>query len=184
MSEVQVKAIAKGIRISPRKVGVVASLVKKRTVSEALTILEHTERKAALPITKLINSAAANARHNLKLSADEVQNLEITTIMVTEGISLKRYKFVGTGRRARPRPMLKRSSHITVILGKLESKAKLKSPKAAASKSAPASKTSVAKSAQTPDTKLKSEPKTPAKKPSIPKQAPSPTPKAKKEAKK
>lgn len=179
MSEVQVKAIAKGIRISPRKVGVVASLVKKRTVSEALTILEHTERKAALPITKLINSAAANARHNLKLSADEVQNLDITTIMVTEGISLKRYKFVGTGRRARPRPMLKRSSHITVILGTLESKAKLKSPKAAAS-----SKTSATKSAQTPDAKLKSEPKTPAKKSSTPKSSPKPALKKSKEAKK
>lgn len=135
MSEIQVKAIAKGIRISPRKVGVVASLVKKRTVSEALTILEHTERKAAQPITKLINSAVANARHNLKLSADEIQNLNIKTIMVTEGTSLKRYKFVGTGRRARPRPMLKRSSHVTVILGNFDSSstsksnAKLKSPK-------------------------------------------------------
>jgi large subunit ribosomal protein L22 len=123
----QIKAIAKGIRISPRKVGVVASLVKKRTVKEALTILEHTPRAAALPITKLINSAAANARHNLKLSADEVQNLDIATIMVTEGTTMKRYKFVGHGRRARPRPMLKRSSHITIILGKLEPKSDSKS---------------------------------------------------------
>lgn len=153
---VEVKAIAKGVRISPRKVGVVASLVKKRTVSEALTILEHTERKAALPISKLINSAAANARHNLKLSEAEVQALDITTIMVTEGITLKRYKFVGTGRRARPRPMLKRSSHITVILGKLESKSKLKS------KSTPA-KTESPKTAKASTTPTKKVAKAPAK---------------------
>ena len=116
MSEVQVKAIAKGIRISPRKVGVVADLVRRRSVADALVILSHTQRSAAQPITKLINSAVANARHNLKLNPEDTKKLEIQTIMVTEAPSMRRYKFVGTGRRARPRPMLKRSSHITVVL--------------------------------------------------------------------
>lgn len=113
----QIKAIAKDIRISPRKVAVVAELVRRRTVADALVILEHAERKAALPISKVINSAVANARHNLRMSNDDLQKLEIETIMVTEGSAkLKRYAFVGTGRRARPRPMLKRSSHVTVVL--------------------------------------------------------------------
>ncbi|USN97483.1 MAG: 50S ribosomal protein L22 [Candidatus Nomurabacteria bacterium] len=112
-----IKAIAKDIRISPRKVAVVADLVRRRTVADALVILEHTERKAALPIIKVINSAVANARHNLRMSNDDLEKLVIKTIMVTEGsVKLKRYAFVGTGRRARPRPMLKRSSHITVVL--------------------------------------------------------------------
>ncbi len=157
-NQLQVKAIAKGVRISPRKVGVVAALLKKRTVSEALTILEHTPRKAALPISKLINSAAANARHNLKLSAEEVQNLDITTIMVTEGITLKRYKMVGTGRRGRPRPMLKRSSHITVVLGRFnqEAKSSAKSTKAATS-------TKKAVAAKAPAAKLNSKSKPAAK---------------------
>lgn len=119
MSEVkntEIKAIAKGIRISPRKVAVVSDLVRRRSVSDALVILEHTDRKAAQPITKVINSAVANARHNLRMSNEDLQKLEVQTIMVTDGGAYKRYKFVGTGRRARPRPMLKRSSHITVVL--------------------------------------------------------------------
>lgn len=116
MSQVEVKAIAKGIRISPRKVGVVAALVRRRAVSDALVILENTPRKASKPIAKVINSAVANARNNLRMSTTEVNSLQVKSIMVTEGANMKRYKFVGHGRRAKPRPMLKRSSHITVVL--------------------------------------------------------------------
>jgi large subunit ribosomal protein L22 len=135
MSQVEVKAIAKGIRISPRKVGVVADLVRRRSVADALIILSHTQRSAAQPIAKLINSAVANSRHNLKLSPEDIKKLEIQTIMVTEAPSMKRYKFVGTGRRARPRPMLKRSSHVTVILSLPQSKEAAKTPKPAPKKS-------------------------------------------------
>lgn len=134
MSEVQIKAIAKGIRISPRKVAVVADLVRRRSVADALIILSHTQRNAAAPITKLINSAVANGRHNLKLGADDIQKLEIETIMVTEAPSMKRYKFVGAGRRAKPRPMLKRSSHVTVILSVPASKESTKTVKPATKK--------------------------------------------------
>ena len=134
MSEVQIKAIAKGIRISPRKVAVVADLVRRRSVADALIILSHTQRNAAAPITKLINSAVANGRHNLKLGADDIQKLEIETIMVTEAPSMKRYKFVGAGRRAKPRPMLKRSSHVIVILSVPASKESTKTVKPATKK--------------------------------------------------
>lgn len=112
----EIKAISKGIRISPRKVAVVADLVRRRSVADALVILSHTDRKSAEPIIKCINSAVANAKHNNRLSVEELQALEIKTIMVTDGGAFKRYKFVGAGRRARPRPMLKRSSHLTVVL--------------------------------------------------------------------
>jgi len=145
----EVKAIAKDIRISPRKVAVVADLVRRRTVSDALVILEHTDRRASEPVTKVINSAVANARHNLRLPNDELQKLEIQTIMVTEGSAkLKRYAFVGHGRRARPRPMLKRSSHITVVLASpTEAKKETKEVKETPAKKAakPASKKALAK---------------------------------------
>lgn len=148
----EIKAISKGIRISPRKVAVVADLVRRRTVADALVILSHTERKSAEPIVKCINSAVANAKHNNRLSVEELQALEVKTIMVTDGGAFKRYKFVGAGRRARPRPMLKRSSHLTVVL----SSSAQKEPKTSVKKeaSAPAKKAAV-----------KSEAKAPAKKP-------------------
>lgn len=153
MSEIQIKAIAKNIRISPRKVAVVADLVRRRSVSDALTILEHTERKAAGPIIKVINSAVANGRNNLRLSNEILESLDIHTIMVTEGTTLKRYKFVGAGRRAKPRPMLKRSSHVTVILSVPQENAKKVAVKASAkpvaAKKTPATKKStVAKEAK------------------------------------
>lgn len=160
----QVKAIAKGIRISPRKVAVVAGLVRRRSVADALVILSHTERSAAQPITKLINSAVANARHNLKLSPEDIKKLEIQTIMVTEAPSTRRYKFVGTGRRARPRPMLKRSSHITVILALPQAKEATNPSKDA--KSAKPASTPKKAEAKTPIKSTKAKPaakKTPAK---------------------
>ena len=62
-----VRAIAKGVRMSPRKVGVVAALVRGRTVEDALVILEHTPRRSADPVREVIKSARANAEHNHNL---------------------------------------------------------------------------------------------------------------------
>ena len=58
-----VKAEGKNVRITPRKVAAVASLVRGRTVADAIVILEHTPRRAALPVLKTIKSAQANAAH-------------------------------------------------------------------------------------------------------------------------
>ena len=77
-----VKAIAKGVRMSPRKVGVVAALVRGRSVDDALVILEHTPRRSALPVQKVIASAKANAEHNHNYKAN---TLQITEISVTPG---------------------------------------------------------------------------------------------------
>ena len=84
-----VKAIAKGVRMSPRKVGVVAGLVRGRTVADALTILDHTPRRAALPVRKVIESAKANADNNHNLKPD---TLQIVSISVTPGPRLKRFR--------------------------------------------------------------------------------------------
>ena len=81
-----VLAIAKGVRMSPRKVAVVASLVRGRTVEDALVILEHTPRRSASAVSKVISSARANADHNHGLKPG---TLVITEISVTHGPRLK-----------------------------------------------------------------------------------------------
>lgn len=105
-----VKAIAKGVRLSPRKVSVVAALVRGRSVEDALTILEHTPRRPALAVKKVIASAKANADHNHGLKPD---TLQITEISVTAGPRLKRYKPAAHGRAL---PFQKKTSHIRVVV--------------------------------------------------------------------
>lgn len=105
-----VKAIAKGVSIAPRKVSVVASLVRGRTVADALTILEHTPRRSALAVSKVIASARANAEHNHNYKPD---TLAITEITVTAGPRLKRFKPVSRGMA---HPYQKKSSHIRVVV--------------------------------------------------------------------
>lgn len=105
-----VKAIARGVRMSPRKVGVVASLVRGRSVADALTILEHTPRRSALAVKKTILSAKANADHNHSLKPDTLNIVEIT---VTPGPRLKRYRPASHGRAL---PFMRRTSHITVVV--------------------------------------------------------------------
>lgn len=103
-----VHASAKGVRMSPRKVAVVAALVRGRSVADAITILDHTPRRSALAVRKVIESARANAdnNHNLK-----PETLLITEIRVSTGPSIKRYRPASHGRAL---PFLRRSSHIYV----------------------------------------------------------------------
>ncbi len=105
-----VQAIAKGVRISPRKTGVVASLVRGRSVNDALVILEHTPRRSALAVAKVIKSAQANAENNHNYKPG---TLRITEITVTPGPRLKRYKPAAHGRAL---PFQKKSSHIRVLV--------------------------------------------------------------------
>lgn len=105
-----VQAIAKGVRMSPRKVAVVAALVRGRSVADAITILEHTPRRSALPVIKAIKSAQANADHN---HGYKPATLQITEISVTHGPRLKRYRPAAHGRAL---PFERRSSHIKVVV--------------------------------------------------------------------
>ena len=105
-----VKAIAKGVRMSPRKVSVVAALVRGRTVEDALVILSHTPRRSALPVQKVIASAKANADHNHNMKPD---TLRIVEISVSPGPRLKRYRPAAHGRAL---PFQRRTSHIRVIV--------------------------------------------------------------------
>jgi large subunit ribosomal protein L22 len=105
-----VKAVAKGVRMSPRKVGVVAALVRGHSVDNALTILEHTPRRAAEPVIRVIKSAKANAENNHNYKPD---TLMITEINVTPGIRIKRFKPAAHGRAL---PFQLKSSHIRVVV--------------------------------------------------------------------
>jgi large subunit ribosomal protein L22 len=105
-----VKAESKGVRMSPRKVGVVASLVRGRTVADALVILSNVPRRAALPVIKTIKSAQANATHNHNYKGDTLRIVEIT---VNHGPRVKRFRPAAMGRAL---PYQKRSSHIRVLV--------------------------------------------------------------------
>ncbi len=105
-----VQAIARNVRIAPRKVSVVASLVRNRSVDDAITILENTPRRAATAVMKTILSAKANATHNHNYLSKDLQILEIS---VTPGTTLKRYRPASRGRAL---PFKKRSSHIRVLV--------------------------------------------------------------------
>lgn len=105
-------AVAKqnGVRISPRKVGVVAALVRGRSVEDALTILDFTPRRAAGPLRDAVKSAAANAEHNHSYKPG---TLEIIEISVTAGPRLKRWMPAARGRARR---FQRKTSHIKVVV--------------------------------------------------------------------
>jgi large subunit ribosomal protein L22 len=109
-----VSAVAKGVSQTPRKVGLVASLVRGRTVADALVILEHTPKRAARPIKKVIESAKANALHNHGL---QEKDMVLHTISVTAGPRLKRFRPVARGSA---HPYQKRTSHIYVMVAGTE----------------------------------------------------------------
>lgn len=105
-----VKAVAKGVSLSPRKVAVVAALVRGRSVDDALTILSHTPRRSALAVQKVIKSARANADHNHNYKP---ATLQITEISVTPGPRLKRMRPAAHGRGL---PFERKTSHIRVVV--------------------------------------------------------------------
>ncbi len=106
----QVKAAAKYVRMSPQKVRRVIDQVRGKKADEALVLLSFMPQAAAKPVAKVIRSAIANAEENYGLSRDD---LYIARIFADPGPTLKRYR---AGARGRVKPILKRSSHITVIL--------------------------------------------------------------------
>jgi large subunit ribosomal protein L22 len=107
------KAILRTIRISPKKVNLVASLVRNKKALDAIDILKFTPKKSAIILKKLVQSAIANAEKNDKQNKED---LYIKEIIVNEGATYKRSVPISRGR---VHPILKRTSHITV---KLENK--------------------------------------------------------------
>ena len=104
------KAFLKNYRQSPRKVRLVAGLVKGKKVTEALTELDFLAKRAGLPIKKLLLSAVSNAKN----MGTDIENLFIKELQVDKGVTLKRMMpaAMGSGHRIN-----KRTSHIKLTLG-------------------------------------------------------------------
>lgn len=105
-----VNATAKYVRVSPRKAGDVARLIRGKKVAEAKAILALTPRAAAKLVGKVLDSAVANAENNHDLDADD---LYVVQAYVNGGPTLKRFRPRAMGRASRIR---KRTSHITVCV--------------------------------------------------------------------
>lgn len=102
------------LRIAPRKVRLVADLIRSKSVRQAETILRFQVKRAASPLLKLLRSAIANAKNNFKMKE---QNLYVSKITVDEGPKLKRWR---PRARGRAYPIHKKTSHITLILEELQ----------------------------------------------------------------
>jgi large subunit ribosomal protein L22 len=117
--QLTIRAYAKGVDQAPRKVSLVASLVRNRTVADALVILAHTPKRSALPVIKAIESAKANAVNTHGLDG---KTLVISTLSVTAGARLKRFKPASRGRAL---PFQKKSANILVeVTGDVKPKKK------------------------------------------------------------
>ncbi len=110
------QAHLRSLRMAPRKVAVVASLVRGKPVGSALSILKFTRRAAAKPVAKLIRSALANATDLSKGQVD-VDGLYVKTISVDQGSTARRYLPRAMGRATR---INKKSSHVHVVLAEAE----------------------------------------------------------------
>ncbi len=102
------RAYIKGVDQAPRKVSIVAALVRGRTVADALVILDHTPRRSALAVKKAIQSAAANAKNNDNV---DPKTLVLKTVSVTAGTRLKRFK---PHMRGMALPFQKKTSNILI----------------------------------------------------------------------
>ncbi|SDY25106.1 MULTISPECIES: 50S ribosomal protein L22 [Salimicrobium] len=106
----QAKAVAKTVRIAPRKARLVIDLIRGMDTGDAIATLRNTNRGASPIIEKVLNSAIANAEHNNELDPD---NLVVSEAFVDEGTTLKRFRPRAMGRASQ---INKRTSHITVVV--------------------------------------------------------------------
>ena len=107
-------AIARYIRMSPRKVKVVIDMIRGKSAKEAAAILTYTPKAACEPVLKVLNSAIANAENNLDMNRDD---LYVAEAYANQGPTLKRYRARARGSAS---PIRKRTSHITVILDQVK----------------------------------------------------------------
>lgn len=106
----EVRAVAKYVRISPTKVRRVATTIKGKPVEDALNLLGYMPQRSAKILAKVIRSAVANADQKPGIDVD---SLSVSNIAVNQGPSLKRFRPRAMGRTTR---ILKRTSHVTIVL--------------------------------------------------------------------
>jgi len=113
----EAKAVQRHLRKAPRKLRLIVDLVRGEKVDKAIKALEFTKKAAAADVSKVIRSAAANARDKFQEERLDDDLLYIKEIYVDEGVTLKRIQPAPMGRAHR---INKRSSHITVVVAKIE----------------------------------------------------------------
>jgi large subunit ribosomal protein L22 len=111
---VEARAIAKYVRIAPRKVNLVAAEIRGKSVDEALAILKFTPKRGADVLEKVVKSALANAENNFDMDRE---NLYISEAYANQGPTLKRWRPRSQGRAYK---ILKRSSHVGVVVKERE----------------------------------------------------------------
>lgn len=111
----EAKAILRNVRVAPRKTRLVADMVRGMSVSRAIEVLQFTQKKPAGIVSKVISSAVANAQD---LHDADVDSLIVESIWVDEGPKLKRFLPRAMGRATK---ILKKTSHITVVVGNINS---------------------------------------------------------------
>lgn len=104
----QVRAVAKYVRLSPQKCRLVANQIRSLAVEKAIEALVYSSKKGAVPIKKVLDSAIANAEHN---AGADIDALWVSQVMVDEAPTLKRHRARAKGRGTK---ILKRNCHITV----------------------------------------------------------------------
>ena len=103
-------AVARDVRVTPRKVRLVMDLVRGKSVNEALELLFHVNKAASDPVAKLIKSAAANATNNFGMAGDK---LYVAEIQASDGVRMKRFEPRGKGASS---PIIKRTSFMRVTV--------------------------------------------------------------------
>ena len=113
------QAIAKSVGMSPRKVRLVADLIRGRGVNEAYSILKFSKKAASRPIEKTLRSAVANAQQKADAAGSflDTDELVVREAYVNEGPRLRRFRAAAMGRAA---PRVKRTSQITVVVDRKE----------------------------------------------------------------
>jgi large subunit ribosomal protein L22 len=115
----QARAIARHVRMSPRKVRLVVDQIRGQSVNDAYATLQFSKKAAAEPVGKTLRSAVANAQYKAQEEGDvvDVDDLFVSEAYVDEGPTLKRWRAAAMGRAT---PIRKRSSHITVVVDSKE----------------------------------------------------------------
>jgi large subunit ribosomal protein L22 len=110
VEEQTARAVAKYVRVAPRKVRLVTDLIRGHSAEEAVNILRFTTKQASKAVLKVLSSAIANAKQNAKVKEE---NLHVSQAYVDEGPTLKRFRPRAMGRASR---IKKRTSHITIVV--------------------------------------------------------------------
>ena len=140
----EARCVARFVRVTPRKMRLVADLVRGKNVNDAINILKFTPRSASAPTLKAIQSAVANYAQLHDASSSEIDSLQVRTIFADEGPTMHRFMPRAQGRAT---PIKKRMSHLTVIVSAPKPAEVATTETVEGEEAKPAKKTAVKKSA-------------------------------------